>query len=296
MTTSETQKRRKKEKRIQKEIEQESELLGLGKMTLEAREKRQINGRLDLQFKGCDDSKTRYEVELQLGKLNNDHLLRCVHYWNHERRKCPQFKHYAVIVAEEIPEYMLEAIMLFKVPIIAIKISIDQSSGKIAAAKRLDLPIYDWTIVESQEEAEIDEYITPYDMAYLETKWSEVSRKVLNEIYKLAIEVNPETEINITKNYVGFTDCNLYSYMFVRNKDDSLILELVLDESPDIKNKIQEAGLIFKNPGNPYTKHEKKRGHYDIQISMEDINEKEKEIKELIEMAYEKLVNNNQCT
>lgn len=293
MTASETQKRRKKEKRIQKELEQKPELLGLGEMKLNAREKRQINGRLDLQFKGAD-SKTRYEVELQLGKLNNDHLLRCVHYWNHERRKCPQFKHYAVIVAEEIPEYMLEAIMLFKVPIIAIKISIDQSSGKIAAAKRLDLPIYEWAIVESQKCEEIED-ITPFDIAYLETKLSEVSLRVLNEIYRLAREVNPETEMNITKNYVGFTDCNLYSYMFVRNKDNSLILELVLDESPDIKNKIQGAGLIFKNPGNPYTKHEKKRGHYDIQISIEDINEKEKEIRELIKMAYEKLVNNNQC-
>lgn len=295
MTTSETQNRRKKEKRIQKEIEQEPELLGLGKMTLKAKEKRQINGRLDLQFKG-EDSKTRYEVELQLGKLDNDHLLRCVQYWNHERRKCPQLKHYAVIVAEEIPEYMLEAIMLFKVPIIAIKISIDQNSGKIAAAKRLDLPIYEWAIVESQEGAEIDDDITPYDMAYLETKLSEVSLRVLNEIYRLAREVNPETEMNITKNYVGFTDCDLYSYMFVRNKDDSLILELVLDELPEIKDMIQEAGLSFKNPGNPYTIHKNKRGHYDIQISMEDINEKEKEIREFIKMAYEKLINNNRGT
>ncbi|KKG94557.1 hypothetical protein [Methanosarcina mazei] len=288
MTTSEAQKRRKKEKRIQKEIEQEPELLGLGTMTLKAREKRQINGRLDLQLKGYDDSKTRYEVELQLGKLDNDHLLRCVRYWNYERRKCPQFKHYAVIVAEEIPEYMLEEIVLFKVPIIAIKISIDQSSGKIAAAKRLDLPIYEWAIVENQKCEEIED-ITPFDMAYLETKLSEESLRVLNEIYRLAREVNPETEMNITKNYVGFTDCNLYSYMFVRNKNDSLILELVLDESPDIKNKIQEAGLIFKNPGNPYTKHKSKHGHYDIQINIEDINKKEKEIKELIEMAYEEI-------
>ena len=78
-------------------------------------------GRLDLLLED-PDSGTRYEIESQLGTVDESHIIRTIEYWDLERRRYPQYDHVAVIVAEEITSRFFNVIGLFNgfIPLIAI--------------------------------------------------------------------------------------------------------------------------------------------------------------------------------
>jgi hypothetical protein len=69
------------------------------------------------------DTKRRYEVEIQLGATDEAHVIRCIEYWDIERKRYPQHDHCAVIVAEDILSRFLNVISLFNgtIPLIAIQ-------------------------------------------------------------------------------------------------------------------------------------------------------------------------------
>ena len=76
-------------------------ILGLGNLDLKDKERTQPRaGRLDLLLQDRDEL-LRYEVEVQLGKTDESHIIRTIEYWDIERRRDPQYKHTAVIVAEK---------------------------------------------------------------------------------------------------------------------------------------------------------------------------------------------------
>lgn len=62
-------------------------ILGLGELVLRDRERIQTRaGRLDLLLQDPDSYK-RYEVELQLGSTDEAHIIRCIEYWDIERKR-----------------------------------------------------------------------------------------------------------------------------------------------------------------------------------------------------------------
>ena len=67
----------------------------------------------------------RYEVEIQLGKTDESHIIRTIEYWDIERKRYPQYEHCAVIIAEEITSRFLNVIGLFNgnIPLIAIQLT-----------------------------------------------------------------------------------------------------------------------------------------------------------------------------
>ena|SRR5439155_26657561 len=77
-------------------------ILGLGDLDVVGVEKPQFQGgRLDLVLK--DDAQDRlYEVELMLGKLDESHIIRAIEYWDNEQKRYRDYKHCAVIVAEDV--------------------------------------------------------------------------------------------------------------------------------------------------------------------------------------------------
>ncbi len=79
-------------------------------------------GRLDLLFQD-PDSLRRYEVEIQLGRTDETHIIRTIEYWDIERKRYPQYDHVGVIVAEEITGRFLNVIGLFNgfIPLIGIQ-------------------------------------------------------------------------------------------------------------------------------------------------------------------------------
>src|SRR5437899_2643452 len=94
----------KDEKWLQKKIEDDPSILGLGKLTLiQAQRIQPSRGRIDLLL---EDEKEgiRYEVEIMLGTVDESHIIRTIEYWDIEQRRDRDrsFDHKAVIVAEEI--------------------------------------------------------------------------------------------------------------------------------------------------------------------------------------------------
>ncbi len=88
-------------------------------------------GRLDILLGNGD---IRYEVEVQLGKTDPEHIIRTLEYWDLERKRYPNYDHCAVIIAEEITNRFMNVISLFNgnMPIIAIQLSAYEVNGKIA--------------------------------------------------------------------------------------------------------------------------------------------------------------------
>src|SRR5690242_15915629 len=100
------------EKWVQQRIIDDLSMLGLGDAEFVTAEKVQHKaGRLDLLLHD-DELNRRYEVELMLGATNPSHIMRCIEYWDIERRKYPAYQHVAVIVAEDITSRFLNLISL----------------------------------------------------------------------------------------------------------------------------------------------------------------------------------------
>ena len=96
------------ERWLQKLIADEPSILGLGDIVLLTKEVIQpTHGRLDLLLRD-PSSNQRYEVEIQLGRTDETHIIRTIEYWDIERKRYPQYDHTAVIVAEDITSRFLK--------------------------------------------------------------------------------------------------------------------------------------------------------------------------------------------
>src|SRR3989344_9696838 len=113
------------EKWIQEIIANDPSILSLGDLILKDKERIHPKaGSLDLLLQD-PDSQRRYEVEIQLGKTDESHIIRTIEYWDTERKRYPQYDHCAVIVAEDITTRFHNVISLFNgsIPLIAIQMS-----------------------------------------------------------------------------------------------------------------------------------------------------------------------------
>jgi hypothetical protein len=90
------------ERWVQDQLAENPSLLGLGDLDLRDKERMHPQaGRLDLLLHEPEGGR-RYEVEIQLGRTDESHIIRTLEYWDIERKRYPQYEHVAVIVAEEI--------------------------------------------------------------------------------------------------------------------------------------------------------------------------------------------------
>jgi len=74
------------EKWVQEIIANDPSILGLGDLILKDKERIHPKaGRLDLLLQD-PDSERRYEVEIQLGKVDESHIIRTIEYWDIEKK------------------------------------------------------------------------------------------------------------------------------------------------------------------------------------------------------------------
>ena len=122
------------EKWVQEIIAEDPSILGLGDLILKDKERIQPRaGRLDLLLQDSESTR-RYEVEVQLGKTDECHIIRTIEYWDIERKRYPQYEHTAVIVAEDVTSRFLNVINLFHgaIPLIAIQMNAIKIEGKMS--------------------------------------------------------------------------------------------------------------------------------------------------------------------
>lgn len=83
----------------EKICENPSFLPSLGNPVLEGRKVNLPAGRIDIILYD-EKSNTEYQVKVQPGRLNADHLLKAVEYWNHRKQLSPERNHCTALVVE----------------------------------------------------------------------------------------------------------------------------------------------------------------------------------------------------
>ena len=244
------------EKWLQDQIADDPSILGLGNLSLRAKEKVQSSGgRLDLVLEDSEaDTPKRYECELQLGATDESHIIRTIEYWDLERKRYPQYDHTAVLVAEDVTSRFLNVIHLFNghIPLIVLKLVAYEVNGEIAL-----------TFTKILDEVQLgipdeDENVEPTNRAYWEKRSNKAMLALTDELFSLVKEIEPLAEMNYNKYYIGimrnkvaanfcsFKSKKAFAYMiFKQIPDDSLIQQLE-DSGLDVVKKAQWNELYVK--------------------------------------------------
>jgi len=269
------------EKWVQQKISDDPSLLGLGELVLKDSERlQQSGGRLDLLLTD-PESNRRYEVELQLGKTDESHVIRTIEYWDTERKRYPQYEHCAVIVAEDITSRFLNVISLFNgyIPIIAIQVKALKVGDNISLffTKVLD----ELTLgTDAEDESE------PADAKYWDAKASKESLTLADAVITLVSEFAPGYRLKLNKHYLGVAKDGIAQNFIVIHprKNATLLLNVRLEASDEIQNKLNDSGLEMLS-------YDRQWKQYRIRLTREDLEANRAVIKELIQMAFDKYMN-----
>jgi len=264
------------EKWVQEKIIDNPSLLGLGDLILKDSERIQTSGgRLDLLFFD-PDSNLRYEIELQLGKTDETHIIRTLEYWDNERKKYPQYEHCAVIIAEEITARFFNVISLFNgnIPIIALQLKAIKVDNKIGLIFTKILDVLQF----GTEEEDSEKLIT--DRAYWEKIASKDSLELADKILNLSQTTAPGYQLKYNKYYIGVSKDGIsknFISMIPRRKN--MILSFKLEKSNEIDEKLNNTNLDVLSYDNQWKQ-------YRIRLNSEDINSNKQLLEELIKLAF----------
>lgn len=228
------------EKWLQDRIGEDPSLLGLGDLVLRDRERPQAGaGRLDLLLQDVDANR-RYEVEIQLGKTDESHIIRTIEYWDIERKRYPQYDHAAVIVAEDITSRFLNVIGLFNgfIPLIAIQLSAIQLGDTISLVFSKVIDEMRLGLVEEDEEVR-----APADRAYWEKRGSKHTLAMADEMLGWLQELDPGLELKYNKFYIGLAkDGRPNNFVSFRPQKDWLRVDIKLERSDETQAQLDASG------------------------------------------------------
>lgn len=189
------------ERWLQDIIADDPSILGIGDVILRDKERIHIGaGRLDLLLQDADGY-GRYEVEIQLGKTDESHIIRTIEYWDIERKKYPQYEHTAVIVAEDVTSRFLNVIGLFNgfIPIIAIQVTAIETPEGIGLQFTKILDTVKLGYIEQDEE--ITELT---DRNYWEKRGTKNTVGLVDKILEISKSFLPSVKLSYNKHYIGF--------------------------------------------------------------------------------------------
>jgi len=263
---------------VQDIIATDPSVLGLGDLVLRDRERIHPRaGRLDLLLQDPETYK-RYEVELQLGATDENHIIRTIEYWDIERKRYPQYEHCAVIVAEDITSRFLNVISLFNgaLPIIAIQMQAYEIGGHTTLVFTKVLDQVERGLVDEDEDA----ISAPTDRAYWETQKATTKTLALMEkLFGLVKEADPEVELKYNKFYVGLSkQGRAQNYVTFRPNRTSMTLEPKLPRTDETDALLEAAGLETLEYATRWN-------HYRIRVTEKDIKTQEPLFRDLIKMA-----------
>lgn len=182
-------------------IAQDTGILGLGELDVIQREKVQFaGGRLDLLLANAEDG-VRYEVEIMLGATDPSHIIRCIEYWDIERRRYPAYDHVAVLVAEDITTRFLNVMSLLagSIPLIAIQLNALQVGNQI---------VLNFTKVLDQRQLREDDATEGDGQVVTRAEWEEKVgagiMQICDQITKIANDsANQKLSLKYKKSHIG---------------------------------------------------------------------------------------------
>lgn len=271
---------------LQDRIAENPEIIGLGDLILKDKERKQPRaGRLDLLLQDPEINK-RYEVEIQLGKTDESHIIRAIEYWDIERKRYPQYEHCAVIIAEEITSRFLNVISLFNgnIPLIAIQLTAYKIGDDYLLTFNKILDEVSLGLVDDDEE--ISEVT---DRNYWETiKGTPKTVKIVDEALDLITEVIPGYQLKYNKFYIGLAqDGRTDNFIIFRAKKNFTRMEIKLDKSDELENEIEEKGIDLMD-------YDIRSGRYRIKITINDLKRHRDFIKDLIRRAKDIPIENEE--
>lgn len=187
------------EKWVQDRISDDPALLGLGDLVVKDKERIHTGaGRLDLLLQDPETAH-RYEVEIQLGKTDESHIIRTIEYWDIERKRYPQYDHTAVLIAEDITARFLNVVSLFNgfIPLVAIQLQ--------AVRFREDVTLIFTTVLAEMQLGLVDDDEVPEltDRTYWEKRSNKDGMATLDELLNMVKSQDADLAANYTKYYVG---------------------------------------------------------------------------------------------
>lgn len=267
------------EKWVQDAVADDPSILGLGDLIVKDKERIQANaGRLDLLLQNPDSLK-RYEVEIQLGSVDESHIIRTIEYWDIERKRYPQYEHAAVIVAEEITARFLNVIQLFNgaIPLIAIKMTAYKVGNEYALTfvKVLDEITYGLT----DEDEPVAE---PTDRNYWESqRGTKKSVATTDALLKIVNQIEPKAVLKYNKHYIGLevggSAMNFVSFM---PRKSFVIMSFRIFQSQEIDALIDEAGFEKLSYDSQFKQ-------YRIRVESSNDEKQKEALLSLIRVAYD---------
>lgn len=265
------------ERWVQDRIADDPGILGLGDVVLKDRERKQPRaGRLDLLLQEADGN-GRYEVEVQLGRTDESHIIRTIEYWDIERKRYPQYDHTAVIVAEEITSRFLNVIGLFNgmIPLIAIQMRAVQLGETVSLLFTTVLDQMQLGLVDDDEETS---EVT--DRAYWEKRGSATTMAMADELLGIVKSLDPDLDLKYNKFYIGLArDGQPNNFVFFRPRKSAINVEIRLPKSEKIDERIEAAGLDMMD-------YDKKWGRYRVRLKKPDLKAHADILRDLFEGAY----------
>jgi hypothetical protein len=265
------------EKWVQERIAEDPSLLGLGQLVLKDKERMQPHaGRLDLLLQD-PDSNRRYEVELQLGRTDESHIIRTIEYWDIERKRYPQYDHCAVIVAEDITARFLNVVSLFNgmIPLIAVQMSALCIGEQIALH---------FTTVMSELELGLegdDEVDEVTDRTYWENRGSKATVAIVDQVLQLLQEIDPGLELKYNKIYIGLAKGGLVNnFVNFRAKKSFVSLAPRIKQSDEMTKRLDESGLDLMD-------YDSRWGRYRIRLTADDLKNHRDLIRDVLKQAYQ---------
>lgn len=266
------------EKWVQQVIADDPAILGLGDLVLKDKERTQPRaGRLDLLLQDAESSR-RYEVEIQLGKTDESHIIRTIEYWDIERKRYPQYDHCAVIVAEEITARFLNVISLFNgtIPLIAIQMNAYRIGDQVALVFTTVMDEMQRGLVDEDEEvAEVT------DRAYWESRGSKATVALADRLLEIIHGFAPALELKYNKFYIGLAENGQpNNFVVLRAKKSFLKVEPRLDQSDEVRQELEDAGLDLME-------YDKRWRRYRIRLTPDEMKGHEELLKKVLKMAYD---------
>lgn len=232
------------EKVIQDIIANDPSIIGLGDLILKDKERMQPRaGRLDLLLVDPETSR-RYEVEIQLGKTDECHLVRTIEYWDIEKKRYPQYDHCAVIIAEDITSRFLNVISLFNgfIPLIAIQMNAFKFGEQIGL---VFTKVLDETPLGAEDDEVSDQEQIPANREYWVKKASEETIRIIEKFLEVINDEGKNYRLQYNR-YVVSIDKEGKPIPFVMlrpRKKNHFVLIIKMIKSEEIDKFIEENDL-----------------------------------------------------
>ena len=265
------------ERWVQERIADDPSILGLGDVILKDKERNQPRaGRLDVLLQEADGIR-RYEVEIQLGKTDESHIIRTLEYWDIERKRYPLYEHTAVIVAEEITGRFLNVIGLFNgtIPLIAIQLSAFQVGDAVSLVFTTVLDQVRLGLAEDDEEIQ-----ESTDRLYWERRGSKATLAMVDDLFAIVQSIDPKLQLTFTRAYVGLArDGRPFNFAVFKPRKSTVRFEPRIDKTVEIDEMLDASGLDV----NEYNS---RSGRYAISLQEGNIKKNADVIQRLLAASY----------